>query len=88
MQLATTQSGLAQISEEMGLCGELTNYNDAMAVLDWVLGGLQDMAMLDYPYYTNYGIPVLAWPVNVTCDRLTSGTGSIVRCTAVRERIN
>lgn len=70
-QVATeSQAGLEEISTQMGLCAPLQSANDAENLLGWVLGGLQDMAMLDYPYATNYGIPVVAWPVNATCKRL------------------
>lgn len=32
--------------------------------------------MLDYPYPTNYGIPLSGWPVNKTCDILVNYKGS------------
>lgn len=34
--------------------------------------------MLDYPYPTNYGIPLPGWPVNVSCAALASTSDPIL----------
>eukprot|EP01089_Gocevia_fonbrunei_P021585 TRINITY_DN843_c0_g1_i2.p1 TRINITY_DN843_c0_g1~~TRINITY_DN843_c0_g1_i2.p1 ORF type:complete len:526 (+),score=107.68 TRINITY_DN843_c0_g1_i2:132-1709(+) len=70
-QLTQTQQGRNTIVEKFNLCSQpYLSYSDAVAVLDWVVNGLQDECMLDYPYPTNYGIPIVGWPVNQTCERL------------------
>ena len=54
----TTQSGRNAIASSMKLCSVPATEAEAAAVMDWVIAGLSDMAMLDYPYETNYGISV------------------------------
>jgi len=66
-------AGLARLAEDFSLCGgasALPSLDAAWDLIYWAVGGLQGMAMLDYPYPTNYGIPLPAWPVNQTCDVL------------------
>jgi len=70
--LAITTPGRATLKQNFQLCSDLPDANAARAVINWAVDGLQGMAMLDYPYETNYGISVSAWPVNNTCERILS----------------
>jgi len=62
-----TPVGLNYLSESFKTCAPLTSKAEAEALINWVLDGLTGMAMLDYPYSTDYGISLPAWPVNTTC---------------------
>lgn len=55
-QLATYPQGWASITQAFRLCTPIKSQNDAFAVINWVDSGLIGMAMLDYPFPTNYGI--------------------------------
>ncbi|ELR16807.1 lysosomal ProX carboxypeptidase [Acanthamoeba castellanii str. Neff] len=69
-KLSATSDGRARFSAAFKLCSPLNSQADAEAVINWVDSGLIGMAMLDYPFATNYGISLPGWPVNRTCDRL------------------
>eukprot|EP01120_Amphizonella_sp_Union-15-10_P011217 TRINITY_DN4702_c0_g1_i1.p1 TRINITY_DN4702_c0_g1~~TRINITY_DN4702_c0_g1_i1.p1 ORF type:complete len:489 (-),score=72.58 TRINITY_DN4702_c0_g1_i1:23-1489(-) len=73
-ELAKTSPGREKIKSDFNLCKDLPDENSVQDLVDWAVDGLQDMAMLDYPYVTDYGIEVMAWPVNNTCDRILSAT--------------
>eukprot|EP01087_Luapelamoeba_hula_P025072 TRINITY_DN977_c0_g1_i1.p1 TRINITY_DN977_c0_g1~~TRINITY_DN977_c0_g1_i1.p1 ORF type:complete len:531 (+),score=76.80 TRINITY_DN977_c0_g1_i1:216-1595(+) len=75
--LSRTQAGRDRIAKSFKLCNVSTSsplsLAGAQAVIGWVESGLVGMAMLDYPYSTDYGISLPGWPVNKTCERLLSG---------------
>jgi len=71
--LSMSDTGRAALTEEYQLCSPLLPNDD---LLGYTSDALADMAMLDYPYPTDYGIPLPAWPVNTTCSlTLQSGLG-------------
>lgn len=55
-KLSATPDGRARFSAAFKLCSPLNSQADAEAVVNWVDSGLIGMAMLDYPFATNYGI--------------------------------
>jgi hypothetical protein len=77
-QLAVTSGGRAQLSQKFQLCTPLQSIDDAYNLIYWAVAGLEDMCMLDYPYPTNYGISVSAWPVNNTCARVLQFQNDLV----------
>eukprot|EP01091_Cochliopodium_minus_P011042 TRINITY_DN3063_c0_g1_i1.p1 TRINITY_DN3063_c0_g1~~TRINITY_DN3063_c0_g1_i1.p1 ORF type:complete len:493 (+),score=126.84 TRINITY_DN3063_c0_g1_i1:2-1480(+) len=70
--LGMTQQGRTQISNTFKTCSPYTSYNDIENLLNWIENGMIDMAMLDYPYPTNYGVEFPGWPVNTTCSAILS----------------
>jgi len=61
------KQGLAVISNGMRLCNTLQNQSDVDDVLFWIRNAFTNIAMLDYPYPTNFMGPLPAWPVSVAC---------------------
>ena len=56
LNLSNTPSGLSKISDTFQLCQPLKTYNDGVGFVGWIQSALVDMAMLDYPYPTDYGV--------------------------------
>jgi lysosomal Pro-X carboxypeptidase len=57
-KMGTTQSGRNQISSTFKLCSTLQDANDVNNFVQWLEGGLEYMAMIDYPYPNNFLMPV------------------------------
>jgi len=76
--LSTTQSGRDKLSTTFKLCYRLLNQSIAQDFINWVDAALQSQPMLDYPYPTNYGINIGAWPVNDTCKKLKSKSDNVL----------
>eukprot|EP00759_Apiculatamorpha_spiralis_P011463 PhF_6_TR18887/c0_g1_i2/m.27512/K01285/PRCP; lysosomal Pro-X carboxypeptidase len=69
-----TQQGRAALTKKYKLCSTLQDGDD---LLGYVTNALVNMAMLDYPYATDYGINLPGWPVNKTCSAtLSDGLGA------------
>jgi lysosomal Pro-X carboxypeptidase len=69
-KLSETNQGLDQISNDFKLCSPLKNIDESNNFISWLESGLQYMAMIDYPYPTNFLEPVPAWPVKVCCQKM------------------
>ena len=69
--LSQTEAGRAQLTKEYSLCSPLQTTDD---LLGYTESALVDMAMLDYPYPSNYGLTLPGWPVNQTCN-ITNSQG-------------
>ncbi|ELR11692.1 prolylcarboxypeptidase isoform 2 preproprotein [Acanthamoeba castellanii str. Neff] len=69
-RFSATPEGCERFAKAFKLCGPLNSQAEASAVVYWVEMGLASMAMLDYPFASNYGVSLPAWPVNKTCDRI------------------
>jgi len=68
--LSATEAGRKNFTASFKLCGPLQSQSDALQVIQWVQDGFTGMAMLDYPFPSDYGISLPAWPVNTTCKTL------------------
>jgi len=64
----STQQGLTTLTNKFNLCFPLTNVND---LINWAENALTSLAMIDYPYPTNFLEPVPGWPVKVSCQQMT-----------------
>ncbi|XP_037696975.1 lysosomal Pro-X carboxypeptidase [Choloepus didactylus] len=69
-QLATTGSGLQWLSKALHLCSPLTNSQDIQSLKDWISETWVNLAMVDYPYESNFLQPLPAWPMKVVCQHL------------------
>jgi len=68
--LGQTASGRNTLSRKYGLCTPLKNENDVNQLISFIYNAIAYLAMLDYPYETNFLQPLPAWPVNASCDAM------------------
>ncbi|XP_058162044.1 lysosomal Pro-X carboxypeptidase isoform X1 [Dasypus novemcinctus] len=68
--LAATGSGLQWISEALHLCRPLTSSEDIQNLKDWISETWVNLAMVDYPYESNFLQPLPAWPIKIVCQHL------------------
>lgn len=70
MAQQTDASGWEQLDTIFNLCpeSEVTSYEDVEALQEWVVGSLTTLAMLDYPYETDFLAPIPGNPVNYACE--------------------
>lgn len=57
--------GLRWLSEALHLCTPLTNSQDVQHLKDWIAETWINLAMVDYPYESNFLQPLPAWPIEV-----------------------
>lgn len=65
-------SGKDYISSTWKLCNKLKTPEDVDIFLDWLANVYIKLAMVNYPYSSEYFEPVPAFPVMVFCNKLTS----------------
>jgi len=85
IQLGNYQAGLNILSSDFKLCQPLSNANDVDMLVNWIEGAIGFLAMIDYPYPTNFVAPVPAWPVNAFCQQMqlvSTGGGSVIQALA------
>lgn len=59
-------TGLRWLSETLHLCTPLTNSRDVERLKDWISETWVNLAMVDYPYESDFLQPLPAWPIKVT----------------------
>uniref|UniRef100_A0A8C2RI88 Lysosomal Pro-X carboxypeptidase n=1 Tax=Capra hircus TaxID=9925 RepID=A0A8C2RI88_CAPHI len=67
-RLAKKGPGLRWLSEALHLCTPLTKLQDVQHLKDWIAETWVNLAMVDYPYESNFLQPLPAWPVKVVCQ--------------------
>uniref|UniRef100_F1MAU4 Lysosomal Pro-X carboxypeptidase n=1 Tax=Bos taurus TaxID=9913 RepID=F1MAU4_BOVIN len=67
-RLAKKGPGLRWLSEALHLCTPLTKSQDVQRLKDWISETWVNVAMVDYPYESNFLQPLPAWPVKVVCQ--------------------
>ncbi|KAL3319651.1 Dipeptidyl peptidase 2 [Cichlidogyrus casuarinus] len=82
---ASTDTGLQEISTEMRLCSSLKSKSDLDLMLRWSRNAFVMMAMMDYPYPTEFMAPLPGNPVNVSCERAIKAGSDIG---ALREAVS
>ena len=61
---------LQKISTLFHLCEEIKTEDDMNSLIDTLSDVWSSMAMVNYPYPTNFLADLPAWPVNYTCNRI------------------
>jgi hypothetical protein len=81
LRFSTTPVGRERFAKAFKLCGPLNSQAEASAVVYWVEMGLASMAMLDYPFASNYGVslpgtPFFQWLGMECCADVTQSSSS------------
>ncbi|XP_077632324.1 lysosomal Pro-X carboxypeptidase isoform X1 [Crocuta crocuta] len=71
-RLARTGGGLDWLSEAFHLCTPLRNSRDVQHLKGWISETWINLAMVDYPYESNFLQPLPAWPIKVVCKYLNN----------------
>jgi lysosomal Pro-X carboxypeptidase len=75
--LATDSSSYQTIADIFGLCTVPTSPAEIESLIGTLNGSLGTMAMVDYPYPTDFTANLPAWPVNVACaDAVSEATAN------------
>ncbi|XP_007664991.2 lysosomal Pro-X carboxypeptidase isoform X1 [Ornithorhynchus anatinus] len=69
-RISSTEEGLQWLSHTFHLCSPLRSQQDAVALKTWMSSTWVDLAMVDYPYETDFLQPLPAWPVQAVCKYL------------------
>ncbi|KAM9039064.1 lysosomal Pro-X carboxypeptidase [Sarcophilus harrisii] len=75
-RLASTGEGLQWISEAFHLCNPLRSEMDVITLKSWLAETWVNLAMVDYPYSSNFLMPLPAWPIKEVCKYLTDSHAS------------
>lgn len=68
-RLSTAKGGLQWLTETLRLCDPLTS-SDIRRLKDWISETWVNLAMVDYPYASDFLQPLPAWPIQVVCQYL------------------
>ncbi|XP_071125311.1 lysosomal Pro-X carboxypeptidase-like [Mytilus edulis] len=70
-KVATTETGRKTISDTFRLCKPLQSIEDVGTFKAWLQETWVDLAMVDYPYPSNFLEPLPAWPIKEVCSYLS-----------------
>lgn len=73
-KIAETDAGKAWLSQEWKLCKPLKTDADVQALTDWLTEIYGNVAMVNYPYPTNFLAPLPGFPVKALCSHLQNMT--------------
>ena len=69
--------GLASISKSFNLCSPMKSDSDYAQLIGWIRNSFAQLAMMDYPYPTNFISPLPGWPVKKSCQLLLGASDPI-----------
>uniref|UniRef100_T1JJP3 Uncharacterized protein n=1 Tax=Strigamia maritima TaxID=126957 RepID=T1JJP3_STRMM len=69
--------GLLEISRDFKLCSPLKNDTDFKHLLMWARNAFVSLAMMDYPYPTNFMAKLPAFPVKVACTKMADAKTTV-----------
>ncbi|XP_043846796.1 lysosomal Pro-X carboxypeptidase [Dromiciops gliroides] len=75
-RLTSTGEGLQWISEAFHLCDPLRSQTDIIMLKSWLTETWVNLAMVDYPYSSDFLMPLPAWPIKEVCKYLTDPSAS------------
>ncbi|KAJ8978008.1 hypothetical protein NQ317_002770 [Molorchus minor] len=67
-----TDKGKAFVSATWKLCDHLKTAADVDKLIDWLSNIYVNLAMINYPYPTDFLVALPAYPVKIFCDKLNS----------------
>ncbi|KAJ8947462.1 hypothetical protein NQ318_009763 [Aromia moschata] len=70
--ITRTDEGKAYISSQWKLCDPIKTSENVDKLIDWLGSIYVNLAMINYPYPTNFFMDLPAYPVKVFCDKLSS----------------
>lgn len=68
--MSKNETGRSELVKMFKLCDPLTNDVDIDKLNDWLANIYIDLAMMNYPYPTNFLIPLPGYPVREFCSRI------------------
>lgn len=83
----TGASGFEKLSSEFRLCPAIKSTKDYRHLLGWLRNAFTVLAMMDYPYPTQFIAPLPANPVNVACEKFKSSTDLIAGMSHVADMV-
>nr|XP_018904365.1 PREDICTED: lysosomal Pro-X carboxypeptidase [Bemisia tabaci] len=69
-----SEDGRRLLSKSWNLCKELNNTKDVETFKAYINEACFDLAMINYPYPTNFLAPVPAWPVKAVCSYMNDSS--------------
>jgi len=69
-ELRTQSEHYAALKKELNWCSDIQSASDVDGIYGWISGAMGTMAMLDYPYPTDFMANVPGSPVTVGCEKL------------------
>lgn len=71
-ELATTEIGRRNLNTIFKFCpgSQVTHVDNATQLVNWLTDIYGNLAMINYPYETNFLNPVPAWPVKEACKQI------------------
>mmetsp|Transcript_26901 Transcript_26901/g.67627 ORF Transcript_26901/g.67627 Transcript_26901/m.67627 type:complete len:493 (-) Transcript_26901:66-1544(-) len=73
IDLADTDEGLETITSTFKLCKPLGK-NDLDHMVKWIMNSLGSLAMMNYPYPTNFLAPLPGYPIRLACSEVLHAT--------------
>ena len=77
VDLSLSTVGLQKISDTFKLCRRLASQHDFTHFLSWLRNAFTVMAMLDYPYPTDFMAKLPAWPVKQGCKAVLNASSPV-----------
>ncbi|KAK4764942.1 hypothetical protein SAY86_026032 [Trapa natans] len=65
------ENGLSALTKTFGLCRELRNAQD---LVDWLSSAYSYLAMVDYPYPSNFLMPLPGHPIREVCNKIDNAS--------------
>lgn len=78
MDTAISKGDFSSISQKFRLCKDLKSLEDYRHLLLWIRNAFGYLAMMDYPYPTDFMGNLPAYPVKVACSLLMSETDAVI----------
>jgi lysosomal Pro-X carboxypeptidase len=69
---AKTEEGRQWLNQNFRLCDDslITSEDNVSSLINWVVDAWSSLAMINYPYPTNFLEPVPGWPVKEACQQI------------------